>query len=236
MFGLDRLHRIEAAMTKDDPIKAAQYSGLVDDFLMLARSELRTCRGSSDDLFYLRAGARAAYGHAGLRPADAEPVSAGADRADSGPGPALGRRAPARGAQENVAHQYAAQRAFVRKAPDDSEVASVIDALAQAGGKIPVASLARLAGQPAFRMGGYLAQLGRLLNVDGYPVIGVTDEGRTAELNVTLSGWPAERSGRDQAGSRGQRRSRPLRSARVPARPADRAARFRPLRAPGHDR
>ncbi len=28
-------------MTKDDPIKAAQYAGLVDDFLMIARSELR---------------------------------------------------------------------------------------------------------------------------------------------------------------------------------------------------
>jgi hypothetical protein len=41
MFGLDRLHRVEAAMVKDDPIKAAQYSGLVDDFLFIARSELR---------------------------------------------------------------------------------------------------------------------------------------------------------------------------------------------------
>jgi hypothetical protein len=51
---------------------------------------------------------------------------------------------------------------------------------------MPVASLARHAGQAAFRMGGYLAQLGRLLNVDGYPVIGVADEGRTAELNLAL--------------------------------------------------
>ncbi len=41
MFGLDRLHRVEAAMVRDDPIKAAQYAGLVDDFLMIARSELR---------------------------------------------------------------------------------------------------------------------------------------------------------------------------------------------------
>ena len=35
-------------------------------------------------------------------------------------------------------------------------------------------------------MAGYLAQLGRLLNVDGYAVIGVADEGRTAELNAAL--------------------------------------------------
>lgn len=82
--------------------------------------------------------------------------------------------------------RYAAQRAFVRKAPEDGEVASVIDALVGAGGKMAVALLAGHAGQPAFRMGGYLAQLGRLLNVDGYPVVGVTDEGRTAEMNVAL--------------------------------------------------
>ena len=41
MFSLDRLHKVEAAMTKDDPIKAAQYAALVDDFLMIARCELR---------------------------------------------------------------------------------------------------------------------------------------------------------------------------------------------------
>jgi len=41
MLGLDRLHRVEAAMVKDDPIKAAEYAGLVDDYLMIARSELR---------------------------------------------------------------------------------------------------------------------------------------------------------------------------------------------------
>ncbi len=81
---------------------------------------------------------------------------------------------------------YAAQRAFVRKAPDDAQVIAVIDALAEAGGKLPVTALAAAAGQPAFRMAGYLAQLGRLLNVDGYPVIGVTDAGRTAELNRVL--------------------------------------------------
>jgi hypothetical protein len=35
-------------------------------------------------------------------------------------------------------------------------------------------------------MAGYLTQVGRLLNVDGYPVIGETDGGRTVELNVAL--------------------------------------------------
>jgi hypothetical protein len=81
---------------------------------------------------------------------------------------------------------YAAQRAFVRKAPDDAQVAAVIDALDRAGGKLPVTALAAAAGQPAFRLPGYLAQLGRLLNVDGYPVIAIADGGRTAELNLHL--------------------------------------------------
>ncbi|MGH3273307.1 MAG: BREX-2 system phosphatase PglZ, partial [Streptosporangiaceae bacterium] len=81
---------------------------------------------------------------------------------------------------------YTTQRAFVRKAPDDASVAAILDALAEAGGKLPVTTVATLAGQPPFRMAGYLAQLGRLLNVDGYPVIGGSDEGRTVALNVAL--------------------------------------------------
>jgi hypothetical protein len=90
------------------------------------------------------------------------------------------------GARVTACMLYTAQRAFVRKAPGDPEVAVVIDALDQAGGKLPVTALSTVAGQPPFRMAGYLAQLGRLLNVDGYAVIGVTDEGRTAELNAVL--------------------------------------------------
>jgi hypothetical protein len=81
---------------------------------------------------------------------------------------------------------YQAQRGFVRKAPDDASVAAIIDGLAAAGGKLPVAEVAALAGQPPFRMAGFLTQLGRLLNVDGYPVIGDSDGGRTVDLNVRL--------------------------------------------------
>jgi hypothetical protein len=82
--------------------------------------------------------------------------------------------------------RFAAQRGFVRKAPADAAVAAIIDGLIEAGGKLPMGVAAELAGQPAFRMAGYLAQLGRLLNVDGYPVISDTDGGRTVELNVRL--------------------------------------------------
>ena len=90
------------------------------------------------------------------------------------------------GARVVASERFAAQRAFVRKAPADAAVAAIIDGLAAAGGKLPVGSVAGLAGQAPFRMAGYLAQLGRLLNVDGYPVIGDADSGRTVELNAAL--------------------------------------------------
>ena len=41
MLGLDRLNRVEAVMARENPIKAAQFSGLVDDYLMIARHEIR---------------------------------------------------------------------------------------------------------------------------------------------------------------------------------------------------
>jgi hypothetical protein len=41
MLGLDRLSRVEAAMAKQDPIRAERFTGLVEDFLLVARTELR---------------------------------------------------------------------------------------------------------------------------------------------------------------------------------------------------
>jgi hypothetical protein len=41
MLALDRLNHVEAAMAKQDPIQAARFAGLVDDFLLVARSEIR---------------------------------------------------------------------------------------------------------------------------------------------------------------------------------------------------
>lgn len=41
LVGLDRLHRIEAALAKENPIQAARYDSLVEDFLTVARHEIR---------------------------------------------------------------------------------------------------------------------------------------------------------------------------------------------------
>lgn len=80
----------------------------------------------------------------------------------------------------------AAQRTFVRRAPEGPEIARLVDALVAAGGKLPVTNVAALMDQPVFRMSGYLAQVAKLLNVDGYVVLAETDGGRTVELNVAL--------------------------------------------------
>lgn len=41
MFGLDRLRKVEAVMARDDPIQASQFSGLLDDYVTIARWEIR---------------------------------------------------------------------------------------------------------------------------------------------------------------------------------------------------
>jgi hypothetical protein len=85
-----------------------------------------------------------------------------------------------------ASRRMAGQRQFVRRAPDDASVAALIDALAGAGGRLTLAEAAAAAGQPPVRMSGYLSQVTRLLNVDGYAVLQTTDGGRTVELNAAL--------------------------------------------------
>jgi PglZ domain len=99
--------------------------------------------------------------------------------AEAAPEPSLGRQVVASG-------RLAAQRQFARRMPDDERIVALIDGLAAVGGKATIGETARIAGEPAVRMSGYIAQVSRLLNVDGYPVIRTADEGRTVELNTEL--------------------------------------------------
>jgi hypothetical protein len=82
--------------------------------------------------------------------------------------------------------RMAAQREFVRRGPEDASVAALIDTLARAGGRLTIAEAARAVGESPVRMSRYLTQVARLLNVDGYAVLRVTDEGRTVEQNTRL--------------------------------------------------
>jgi hypothetical protein len=90
------------------------------------------------------------------------------------------------GTQIGASKRLADQRQFARRAPSDAKIAALIDELDRAGGKLTIAEAATITGEPAVRMTGYIAQVARLLNVDGYRVIGTADGGRTVVLDTRL--------------------------------------------------
>ncbi|WP_199044193.1 BREX-2 system phosphatase PglZ [Glycomyces salinus] len=81
---------------------------------------------------------------------------------------------------------YRSIRARTPRALEDAKVAAVIDALHDSGGRLPAARVAEIAGKQASLVGGFLAMLKRLLNVDGYAVISEIDKGRTITLDREL--------------------------------------------------
>lgn len=87
------------------------------------------------------------------------------------------------GTQVVATEVYAAQRAFVPKAPDKQVVATVIDALLDADELLSLTAVAELAGRAARRPQFFAATLQRLLNVDGYPVLSLRDGDRNVKLD-----------------------------------------------------
>lgn len=90
------------------------------------------------------------------------------------------------GARVTSSETFAAQRAFVRNAPAAEQMVKLIDGLATAGGKLPVNVAADLVGQAPARMRGYVSQVSRLLNLEGYGVLTLIDGDRTVALDVSL--------------------------------------------------
>ncbi|MDB1088763.1 BREX-2 system phosphatase PglZ [Streptomyces sp. ACA25] len=84
---------------------------------------------------------------------------------------------------------YEAQKEYVRKAPEGKVVAAVIDALAAAGGTMSPAALAAAisaTGRVRRNIEGFVATVQRLLNVEGYPVLGFVDAGHAVKLDLAL--------------------------------------------------
>ncbi len=84
---------------------------------------------------------------------------------------------------------YEAQKEYVRKAPEGKVVAAVIDALAAAGGTMSPAALAAAisaTGRVRRNIEGFVATVQRLLNVEGYPVLGFVEAGHAVKLDVAL--------------------------------------------------
>ncbi|MDV9186676.1 BREX-2 system phosphatase PglZ [Streptomyces sp. SR27] len=93
------------------------------------------------------------------------------------------------GDQVVASEVYEAQKAYVRKAPEVKIVAAVIDELVAAGGTMSPAALAAAisaTGRVRRNIEGFVATVQRLLNVEGYPVLGFIDGGHTVKLDETL--------------------------------------------------
>jgi hypothetical protein len=90
------------------------------------------------------------------------------------------------GGQVVATEAYTVQESFVRKHPDRQTVVEVIDALIASGGTLSLAAVAARAGRAGRNPGFFAATLERLLNVEGYDVVRIVDDGRTLRLNVTL--------------------------------------------------
>jgi hypothetical protein len=80
---------------------------------------------------------------------------------------------------------YEVQRKFVPRAPDRPAIASLIDALASADGRMSPAAVAAAVGRAGRDPDFVVATVQRLLNVEGYAVLSV-EGGRTVRLNIDL--------------------------------------------------
>jgi hypothetical protein len=73
-----------------------------------------------------------------------------------------------------------------RTVPDNDLFSRLLGALDGAGGRLTAAALARKLALPLFRLRGLLAVVQRVLNLDGYAVLGRDDPSDTVSLNRTL--------------------------------------------------
>ncbi|MFE9763258.1 BREX-2 system phosphatase PglZ [Streptomyces sp. NPDC005808] len=93
------------------------------------------------------------------------------------------------GSEVVASEVYEAQKEYVRKAPEAKVVAAVIDALVAAGGTMSPAALAAAisaTGRVRRNIEGFVATVQRLLNVEGYPVLGFVDAGHAVKLDIPL--------------------------------------------------
>jgi hypothetical protein len=72
------------------------------------------------------------------------------------------------------------------RVPAAETFAAVVDALAEAGGRLPLGAVVQIAGSAGRNPRGFVTALGRVLNVDGFTVIGLTDDGRSVVLDLQL--------------------------------------------------
>lgn len=82
---------------------------------------------------------------------------------------------------------FGAQRKqAARTSLPEERIRTILHALDERGGKLTAPALAERLGVPAFRLGGIVSAMRRILNVDGYDVLSVDDASETISLNRDL--------------------------------------------------
>ncbi|MGW0058602.1 BREX-2 system phosphatase PglZ [Streptosporangium sandarakinum] len=81
---------------------------------------------------------------------------------------------------------FAAQHQMTPRRVPKAKIQAVLLALLEAGGPLPLPVVAESAGEHPVRASGFVATLQRVLNVDNYPVLSITDNGRSARLDPHL--------------------------------------------------
>ncbi|GAA1651211.1 BREX-2 system phosphatase PglZ [Catellatospora bangladeshensis] len=81
---------------------------------------------------------------------------------------------------------FEAQHGLTPRRLPIEKVQAALTALLDANGVLPLAVLAERAGEAPARANGFVVTLQRIFNVDNYPVLSLTDNGRTARLDERL--------------------------------------------------
>ncbi|MEU3165203.1 BREX-2 system phosphatase PglZ [Streptosporangium sp. NPDC006930] len=81
---------------------------------------------------------------------------------------------------------FAAQHQMTPRRVQKAKIHAVLLALLDTGGPLPLPVVAQSAGEHTVRAAGFVATLQRILNVDNYPVLSITDNGRSARLDAHL--------------------------------------------------
>ena len=90
------------------------------------------------------------------------------------------------GGQVVASPRMASQRQAIPPSPGRGRRRRADRRARSGGGRLTLAEAAAVTGQPAVRMSRYLAQVARLLNVDGYAVLNHSEADRLVELNLPL--------------------------------------------------
>lgn len=109
----------------------------------------------------------------------------------SGPDASTGASAPASGSASLVervlaSEMFAAQHGLTPRKVPLAKIRGALTALVEANGVLPAAMVAERAGEQPARATGFVITLQRIFNVDNFPVLSLTDDGRTVRLDSPL--------------------------------------------------